>query len=189
MSGIVGLNFSGKASFSCHREACQGVMAAIAQQLPSSEEVEVYRGGGGWLRKDPPRTQYEEKTWCSYLITFNSTTAMEASDIQDFLRSKDDFSQHLSGNVNSSDWRPRCPVEVPMVSEPFKSFIAATTSRNQWKAARRGMESLAIIARWQVDCHHVVEVTIGVEYTSLGGYQPSEPTCFWLSHVKPKMSA
>eukprot|EP00438_Fugacium_kawagutii_P018101 Skav210875 [mRNA] locus=scaffold1173:288996:291524:- [translate_table: standard] len=151
VSGIVGLNFTGEASFSCHREACEGVRAAIAQQLPSSEEVEVYRGGGELKESGgishSPWDEYEEKTWCSYLITFNSTTAMEASDILDFLRSKDHFSQHL-GNVNfSSGWRPRCAVEVPMVSEPFKSFIAATTGQ------------------WRHGCHQVVEVTIGVEHT------------------------
>ena len=120
-------SYAGESKYSdCHDEVCKSLKAAIAQQLPNGEEVEFSRFEGDYSKV--------KQFWCSYVITFNSSTAMEASGVLDFLQSKpSDFSQHLS-NLNFSTV-PRywgcenlLSVEVSKLTEPVKSFVPGTTS-------------------------------------------------------------
>ena len=126
LSGTVELSFAGRPYHSnCFTDVCKAVKAAMVQQLPNSEEVELLE-----LRSDGLKL-----FWCNYVITFNSTTAMESSGFQDFLRSQpSDFSQHLSGHLNFSTFPPlwECqnllPMEVSRLTEPVNSLVAGTTS-------------------------------------------------------------
>ena len=128
LSGTVEFSFAGRSRYDdCLIDVCKAVKAAIAQQLPNSEEVELYYVEPYGLKP--------KRFWCNYVITFNSTTAMESSGIQDFLRSQpSDFSQHLSGHINFSTFSPlwECqkllPMEVSRLTEPVNSFVAGTTS-------------------------------------------------------------
>lgn len=121
----------------CFDEVCKAVKAAIAQQLPNGEEVglSILNLNIGGVKQ----------FWCNYVVTFNSTTAMEASGIQDLLESKPgDFSRQLSNLNFSTDPRgwgceKMLPMEVSGLTEPVKSFVAGTTSVAHWRVGKKKM--------------------------------------------------
>ena len=100
VSGLV--KFSYADSGSCQYEVCKSFRAAIAQKLSDEEEVNVYLVGIGI------------SVGCSYVMTFNSTTAMEAAGIHQFLRQKEFFSEYLSRHFS---WLPQ-PM-LPTVSHSW----------------------------------------------------------------------
>eukprot|EP00438_Fugacium_kawagutii_P013705 Skav202228 [mRNA] locus=scaffold2988:40069:40833:+ [translate_table: standard] len=112
-------------------EVCKSVRAAIAQQLPNGE-VKMHEYD---FRFEFGLTNL---FWCSYVITFNSTTAMEASGIQGFLRkpAMPQLSRHLNF---STECQTILPVEVSRLSEPVISLIAGTSSESHWRVGKKAM--------------------------------------------------
>lgn len=113
-------SFAGESKYSnCNKDLCKPVKAAIAQQLPNGEEVEL-----SIFKRDYSKVK---QFWCSYVITFNSSTAMEASG---FLQSKPSDFSDLNFSTVPRDWgcENLLPVEVSKLTEPVKSFVPGTTS-------------------------------------------------------------
>lgn len=129
VSGLV--DFSYPHSRSCNRdEVCKSFLAAMAQKLSDGEEVNAFLWGHGTSR------------WCSYVITFNSTTAMEAAGIHQFLRQKEFFSEYLSSNSSFPSDAAHCQPElvtITRVTEPITSLVAATTSVAHWQVGKKTM--------------------------------------------------
>eukprot|EP00438_Fugacium_kawagutii_P025130 Skav208284 [mRNA] locus=scaffold897:13238:13876:+ [translate_table: standard] len=121
----------------CSTELCQSLQAAMSPKLSNGEEVNVYEFNQWNYAPGNPMV-------CSYIIAFNSTTAMEAAGIREFLRKKEFFSEHLSRHFNFSsraDDSDSCRVPaISRVTEPVTSFIAATTSVAHWRVGKKTMD-------------------------------------------------
>eukprot|EP00438_Fugacium_kawagutii_P012382 Skav215487 [mRNA] locus=scaffold165:315633:317678:+ [translate_table: standard] len=130
-SGDRGPSYSGR--YSCKHLVCEAFRAAIAQKLSGGEEVSAYQ-------IEPFRNQVA--VWCSYLITFNSTFAMEAAGIHQFLRQKEFFLEYLSSHFSFPSDAAYCQsqlVTINRVTEPITSWVAATTSVAHWRVGKKSM--------------------------------------------------
>lgn len=115
----------------CQLQVCKAFRAAMAQKLSNGEEVNAYE------------TVFNENpVWCSYVMTFNSTSAMEAAGIHQFLRQKEFFSEYLSRNFSFPPDAAQCQpelVSISRVTEPITSLVAATTSVAHWVVGKKTM--------------------------------------------------